>query len=150
MQPGTLLRFLAPFALTALLGSCGGDDGGSTDNSSNSSTATSSSKHDGGLKTAVKHDAGKKPPADDTTDDSASDDSTDDATDDGTDDSTDNGTDDSDSRDAGKGCTTNADCHAGDAGIGCCDAPSNMCYVSHAARCPSSVTNVAPTQPPYK
>ena len=137
MQPGTL-RFLAPFALTALLAACGGDDGGSTDKSSDNSSATSA-KHDGGLKTAVKHDAGK--PKADPSDEENSDDSTDDSSDD----TADEGTDDTATPhkgDAGKPgvCTANSDCHAGDAGIGCCDVPSGMCFVSRQARCPSAVT----------
>ena len=129
MQPGTL-RFLAPFALTALLAACGGDDGGSTDKSNDTNSATSA-KHDGGLKTAVKHDAGK-PKADPSDEEN-------------TDDTTDQGTDDTakpHKGDAGKPgvCTANSDCHAGDAGIGCCDVPSGMCFVSRMARCPSAVT----------
>lgn len=142
MQPGTL-RFLAPFVLTALLAACGGDDSGSVDKSSENSTATK--KHDAG--TSKKKDAGKPPPVEDTSDDS-SDDGTDDSSD-GTDDSTSDDSNSKESKDAGKGCTTNADCHGGDAGIGCCDVPTNMCFVSHAAKCPSAVTTVM-MQPSYK
>ncbi len=131
MHSNAFLRFLAPLLLAAAMVGCG-DDGGST----KQPVKTKDAGRDAGKKDAGKTTSDQSSSKADDDDDDDDDTSDDDSSDDDSSDDTSN-----DEEDAGtEGCTSNDDCPPGDgddAGIGCCDTQTGMCFVHDGTACPA-------------
>lgn len=137
MQLRSFLRFLAPFALASLMLACGDDpaEGGGDDDE------PKTTKKDSGI--VRRKDAGTTKTSDNASEDDEDEEET--------------PVKDAGKKDAGAAkdagpvkCTVDSDCVPDDEmdGIGCCDKPTKMCFVSTADMCPPPKTST-PSQPAY-